>query len=145
MRPHAGSAADAGDRPGVLLVVPVALAGAGARSAVAGHPLGLAGKLVAVLVSGGLAVLTLRFIENPLRFAAPVRRSALASLALGGAATAMAVAVGVALLGSIPVPVGAARQSRRCPSPHRRLPQAPLSTPTTRRCSRRSRRFRRRS
>ncbi|TVS85363.1 acyltransferase family protein [Mycobacterium helveticum] len=71
-----------------------------------GHPLGPAGRLAAVLVSGGLAVLTLRFIENPLRFAAPIRRSALASLALGGAATAMAVAVGVALLVSIPVPVG---------------------------------------
>ncbi|OQZ89028.1 acyltransferase [Mycobacterium alsense] len=71
-----------------------------------GHPLGLAGRLAAVLVSGGLAALTLRFIENPLRFAAPIRRSALASLALGGAATAMAVAVGVALLASIPVPVG---------------------------------------
>ncbi len=71
-----------------------------------GHPLGLAGSLAAVLVSGGLAVLTLRFIENPLRFAVPIRRSALASLGLGGAATAMAVAVGVALLASIPVPVG---------------------------------------
>jgi hypothetical protein len=71
-----------------------------------GHPLGLAGRLAAALLSGGLAVLTLRFIENPLRFAAPIRRSALASLALGGGATAMAVAVGVALLAWIPVPVG---------------------------------------
>ena len=71
-----------------------------------GHPLGLAGRLATVLISGGLAVLTLRFIENPLRFAAPIRRSGLASLALGGAATAIAVAVGVALLVSIPVPVG---------------------------------------
>ncbi|SPM28081.1 acyltransferase, partial [Mycobacterium terramassiliense] len=71
-----------------------------------GHTLGLAGRLAAVLVSGGLAVLTLRFIENPLRFAAPIRRSALASLALGGAATVIAVTVGVALLASIPVPVG---------------------------------------
>ncbi|OBJ04802.1 acyltransferase [Mycobacterium alsense] len=71
-----------------------------------GHPLGLASRLAAVLVSGGLAALTLRFIENPLRFAAPIRRSAPVSLALGGAATAMAVAVGVALLASIPVPVG---------------------------------------
>ncbi|MGH3967690.1 MAG: acyltransferase family protein, partial [Mycobacterium sp.] len=45
-----------------------------------GHPLGLAGRLAAALISGGLAVLTLHLIENPLRFAAPVRRSALASL-----------------------------------------------------------------
>ncbi|WP_245836648.1 acyltransferase family protein [Mycobacterium bohemicum] len=71
-----------------------------------GHPLGLAGKLVTVLLSGGLAVLTLRLVENPLRFAPRIRDSARTSLALGGAATAMAVAVGVALLGSIPVPVG---------------------------------------
>ena len=71
-----------------------------------GHPLGLAGRLAAVLVSGGLAVLTLHLIENPLRFAAPLRRSPLASLALGGAATAVAVCVSVALLVSLPTPVG---------------------------------------
>jgi peptidoglycan/LPS O-acetylase OafA/YrhL len=74
--------------------------------ALLGHPLGLPARLAAAMVSGGLAVLTLRFIENPLRFAAPVRRSALASLALGGAATAVAVCVGVALLGVVPTPVG---------------------------------------
>jgi peptidoglycan/LPS O-acetylase OafA/YrhL len=71
-----------------------------------GHPLGLAARLAAALISGGLAVLTLRFLENPLRFAAPIRRSALASLALGGAATAVAVCVGVVLLERVPVPVG---------------------------------------
>ncbi len=64
-----------------------------------GHPLGLVGKLVAVLLSGGLALLTLRFIEDPFRFSARLRRSPLASLAVGGAATAMAVAVGVVLPG----------------------------------------------
>jgi peptidoglycan/LPS O-acetylase OafA/YrhL len=71
-----------------------------------GHPLGLAGRLAAALVSGGLAVLTLHFIENPLRFAAPARRSPIGSLALGGAATAVAVCVGVALLVLMPLPVG---------------------------------------
>jgi peptidoglycan/LPS O-acetylase OafA/YrhL len=71
-----------------------------------GHPLGLAGRLAVVLVSGGLGALTLRFIENPLRFAAPLRRSALASLAVGGAATAVAACVGVVMLVSVPVPVG---------------------------------------
>jgi peptidoglycan/LPS O-acetylase OafA/YrhL len=71
-----------------------------------GHPLGLAGRLATVAISGGLAVLTLRFIENPLRFAAPIRRSALASLALGGAATAVAVCVSVALMDWVPGPVG---------------------------------------
>ncbi len=74
--------------------------------ALLGHPLGLAGRLTAALVSSGLAVLTLRFIENPLRFAAPIRRSPLGSLALGGVATAVAVAVGVALLIWVPTPVG---------------------------------------
>ena len=74
--------------------------------ALLGHPLGLAGRLVAALVSGGLAVLTLRVIENPLRFAPRVRRSALASLALGGVATAVAVCVGLALLVVVPTPVG---------------------------------------
>ncbi|BBZ44483.1 acyltransferase [Mycobacterium parmense] len=74
--------------------------------ALLGHPLGLAARLAAALVSGGLAVLTLRFIEDPLRFAAPIRRSALASLALGGVATAVAVCVGVVLPKAVPVPIG---------------------------------------
>ncbi|BBZ13033.1 acyltransferase [Mycobacterium branderi] len=71
-----------------------------------GHPLGLAGRLTAALVSAGLAVVTLHLIENPLRFAAPVRRSPLRSLALGGVATAVAVCVAVALLVVVPAPVG---------------------------------------
>jgi peptidoglycan/LPS O-acetylase OafA/YrhL len=74
--------------------------------ALLGHPLGLAGRLAAVLVSAGLAVLTLHLIENPFRFAAPLRRSSLGSLALGGVATAVAVCVGVALLVTLPTPVG---------------------------------------
>ena len=69
-----------------------------------GHPLGLAERLATVVVSGGLAVLTLRFIENPLRFAPSVRRSGGRSLALGGAATAVAVCVCVALLIWMPAP-----------------------------------------
>nr|WP_231639580.1 acyltransferase family protein [Mycobacterium sp. Marseille-P9652] len=68
------------------------------------HPLWLG--VVAILFSLVLAVLTLRLIENPLRFAVPVRRSAARSLALGGAATAVAVGVGVALLVVVPTPVG---------------------------------------
>jgi peptidoglycan/LPS O-acetylase OafA/YrhL len=70
------------------------------------HPLGLAGRLVAVLFSGGLAVLTLRLIENPIRFAAPLRQSAIASLAVGALATALAVCVGIAALIMVPAPVG---------------------------------------
>jgi peptidoglycan/LPS O-acetylase OafA/YrhL len=71
-----------------------------------GHPLGLVGRLAAVLFSGGLAVLTLHLIENPVRFAAPLRRSGTRGLALGGAATAVAVCAGLALLVAVPVPVG---------------------------------------
>jgi hypothetical protein len=71
-----------------------------------GHPLGLTGRLAAAAVSGGLAVLTLHFIENPVRFATPLRRSPLGSLAVGGVATAIAVCVGLAMLVVVPAPVG---------------------------------------
>jgi hypothetical protein len=78
-----------------------------------GHPLGLAGKFVAaVVVSGGLGWLTLRFIENPLRYAAPLRKSPSKSLAVGGLATSLAACVGVALLmwvSSLPMPIPVAR------------------------------------
>ncbi|MGO8939152.1 MAG: acyltransferase family protein, partial [Mycobacterium sp.] len=84
-----------------------------------GHPLGLAGKFVAaVLVSGGLGWLTLRFIENPLRYAGPLRRSPLKSLAVGGLATSVAACVGVALLmwvSSIPMPIPVARGAQAAP------------------------------
>lgn len=69
-----------------------------------GHPLGLPSRLAAVLISAGLAVLTLRLIENPLRFAPSVRRSPIRSLALGGVATAIAVCVCVALMILVPNP-----------------------------------------
>lgn len=71
-----------------------------------GHPIGLPTKLVAVLVSLGLAVLTLRYVENPLRFADRIRNSPRAGLSLGAAATAIAVAVGAVLLMWSPNPVG---------------------------------------
>ena len=74
--------------------------------ALVGHGLGLGARLVAVLVSLGLAVLTLRFVENPLRFAVAVRGSARASLGLGAGVTAVAVGVCVALLVWLPAPVG---------------------------------------
>ncbi len=83
--------------------------------ALLGHSVGLGGRLAEVLLSGALAVLTLRFVENPLRFAAPIRRSAVASLTLGGAATAVVVAVGMVLPQWITVPV----------------PRGPAATPLT--------------
>jgi peptidoglycan/LPS O-acetylase OafA/YrhL len=80
----------------VLVLAPVLL----------GHSLGLAGRLAAVIFSGGLGMLTLRFVENPLRYAPPLRRSPLASLAVGGAATAIAACVGVAAIAWVPIPIG---------------------------------------
>jgi peptidoglycan/LPS O-acetylase OafA/YrhL len=88
-----------------------------------GHPLGLTSRLAAVVVSSGLAVLTLHLIENPLRFAAPLRRSSLRSLALGAAATATAVCVCVALPVMVPTPVG-----RGAPAPGLIITAAPPST-----------------
>ncbi len=78
-------------------------------------------RLIEVLLSLGLAVLTLRFIENPVRFAPSLRRSANRSLAVGGAATAIAAGVGVALLVWMPVPVG-----RGPAAPALRVTAAPL-------------------
>ena len=80
----------------VLLLAPALL----------GHSLGLAGRLVAVGVSFVLAVLTLGLIENPIRFAAPVRRSAARSLVLGAAVTAVAACAATVLLVIRPLPVG---------------------------------------
>jgi len=71
-----------------------------------GHPLGLAARLTAALLSAGLAWLTLRFLENPLRFAPKIRNSPWRSLGLGAAATAVAVCVGLVLLHMVPTPLG---------------------------------------
>ena len=72
-----------------------------------GAPLGLPGRLAMVLVSFGLAILTLHLVENPARFTTWFRLSAARSLALGGAVTAAAVCVGLVLLMIRPVPIGA--------------------------------------
>jgi peptidoglycan/LPS O-acetylase OafA/YrhL len=84
-----------------------------------GHPLGLFGKFVAaVVVSGALGWLTLRLIENPLRYAAPLRKSPMKSLAVGGVATSAAACVGVALLmwvSSMPMPVAVAHGAQAAP------------------------------
>ena len=85
-----------------------------------GGDLGLAGRLAMVVVSFGLAILTLHLIENPARFASSLKLSAGRSLAVGGALTAVAVCVGVVLLMVRPVPVGhgigggAGRARRAC-------------------------------
>ncbi|WP_246227653.1 acyltransferase family protein [Mycolicibacterium helvum] len=79
----------------VLVLTPFAL----------GHPLGLTGRIIAALLSALLAWLTLRYLENPLRFAVKVRSSAWRSLGLGAVATLAAVSVGVGLLTLLPAPV----------------------------------------
>lgn len=77
--------------------------------ALIGHPVGLPVRLAAMALSAVLAILTLRFIENPLRFSDRIRRSPRNSLALGGVATAAAVIVGVVALVVAPTPVGPGR------------------------------------
>jgi peptidoglycan/LPS O-acetylase OafA/YrhL len=84
---------------------PVLLVALWSLAPLMGHALWFA--LAAILISLGLAMLTVRLIENPLRFAASLRRSANGSLVLGGAATALAVVVGVALHAPDPVGRGA--------------------------------------
>ncbi|WP_431236971.1 acyltransferase family protein [Mycolicibacterium aichiense] len=74
--------------------------------ALMGHPLGLPARLAAVVLSAALAWLTLRILENPLRFAPKIRTSAWRGLGLGAMATLMAVGVGVALLVATPIPTG---------------------------------------
>ncbi len=83
----------------VLLLLPPVLGGSS----------GLPGRLAAVVVSAGLAVLTLHLVENPSRFAVSLRRSAPRSLAVGGAATAVAAGAGLILLLMVPAPVGHGR------------------------------------
>lgn len=80
----------------VLLLMPALL----------GEPAGLPARLTATAVSAGLAVITLHLVENPGRFAAALRRSAKASLAVAGAASAAAACACMLLLGVVPVPVG---------------------------------------
>ena len=74
--------------------------------AMLGHPLGLGARLTAALLSAGLAWLTLRYLEDPLRFTPKIRNSAWRSLGLGAIATVIAVCVGFALLKIVPNPVG---------------------------------------
>ncbi|WP_138735628.1 acyltransferase family protein [Modestobacter excelsi] len=79
-----------------LLLVPAAL----------GHDLPLAGRLAVAAGSGVLAVLTRRLVEDPIRFAAPLRQAPGRSLLLGGGLTATGVAVAVIAMITFPPPVG---------------------------------------
>jgi peptidoglycan/LPS O-acetylase OafA/YrhL len=70
------------------------------------HPLGLPERLTAAAISAALAILTLGLIENPIRFATPLRRSAAASLTVGALATTTALCASIALLIAVPAPIG---------------------------------------
>ncbi|WP_428833560.1 acyltransferase family protein [Mycolicibacterium porcinum] len=71
-----------------------------------GHQLGLAGRLAMMVMSLGLAILTLHLVENPARFATALRSSSWRSLAVGATATGVAVCAGLVLLAVRPVPTG---------------------------------------
>ena len=71
-----------------------------------GHALALGGRVATAVLSLGLAMVTLWCVENPIRFAAPLRRSPGRSLVLGGAVTAAGVAAGLVLMTVVPAPVG---------------------------------------
>ncbi len=71
-----------------------------------GADLGLAGRLALVVVSFGLAILTLHLVENPVRFAPSLKTSAKRSLAVGAALTALGVGACLVLVVVRPVPVG---------------------------------------
>ncbi|MGW4713628.1 acyltransferase family protein [Nocardia sp. NPDC004260] len=94
-----------------------------------GRPLGLVGALGAVAMAGGLAVLTQRLIEDPVRFAARLRDSGRLSLACGGVSTALAIGVALVLLVVVPAPVGrgAAAQSLVLTTPA--APATPTADP----------------
>ena len=80
----------------ILVLAPAAL----------GHPLGWAGRLAAVAASLALAMLTLRYVERPVRYAVGLRRSSGRSLALGSAITAAAVSAALLLPMLVPARVG---------------------------------------
>ncbi|MEU6833356.1 acyltransferase family protein [Nocardia beijingensis] len=94
-----------------------------------GRPLGPVGALGAVAMAGGLAVLTQRLIENPVRFAARLRGSGRLGLACGGVSTALAVGVAAALLVLVPPPVGHGTAARSLTLTTPAAPAAPTADP----------------
>jgi peptidoglycan/LPS O-acetylase OafA/YrhL len=75
-------------------------------AALLGPPVGLGVRVAAVAFSAGLAVLTLRYIEDPLRFSDRFRLSPRNSLILGATVTTIAVGAGAITLVGTPAPVG---------------------------------------
>ena len=94
--------------PGIAALLPVLVL----APVIAGHALGFGARLAAVALSAGLAVLTTHAIEDPVRFAAPLRRSPARSLLLGGGTTAVGVAGSLLVLVAVPAPVGSGAAAR---------------------------------
>ncbi|WP_222265779.1 acyltransferase family protein [Modestobacter marinus] len=92
---------------------------------VVGRELGLGDRLLAAAVALVLAVATLHAVEDPLRFAAPLRRSAGRSLLLGGSATAIAATAALVALAAVPAPVGSGAAVEAA---HLSVPDVPTST-----------------
>lgn len=109
----------------LLVLAPAALGHPLGDHPAGGHPLGWAGQAATVAASFVLAVLTLRYLERPLRYARPLRVSTGRSLMLGSAVTAAAVAAAMLLPMLVPAPGGRdvptaavlAHPSRPFPSP----------------------------
>lgn len=78
-----------------------------------GQTPGLAVRLALVVISLGLAILTLHLVENPARFAVRLRSSAPRSLLVGAVATGLAVCAALVLLSVRPVPAGTGAPARQ--------------------------------
>jgi hypothetical protein len=95
--------------------------------AVVGSPIGLGVRLAAAAVSLGLAVGTLHAVENPVRFAAPLRRSPVRSLLMAGGLTTVGAAAALVGMVVVPAPVGrgAAAQAASLSAPGPASEEAP--------------------
>lgn len=107
-----------------LVLLPVAL----------GHPLDLPARLATVVAAGALAGLTLMLVENPIRFAAPLRRHPGRSLVLGaglvGSATALSVVAGLLVPSTTGHGIAATPQLAGAGKPSAAHSAAPATPPT---------------
>ena len=94
-----------------------------------GHPLGTVGSFGAIVMAAGLAMLTKWTIENPVRFAAPLRNSAVRSLACGGVCTMVTTGVVLCALVFVPAPVGHGTAAPSLVLTAPRIPAAPAADP----------------
>lgn len=96
-----------------------------------GHPLGWPGRVAAVAVSFVLAVLTQRYVERPIRYSRPLRRSTGGSLALGSAVTAVAVSAALLIPMLVPTTVGRGEPATAAVVHSAKRPPSALTDPLT--------------